>query len=161
MIKNPSHLVDHLSGALEGNVQPNSIDLRINEVFVIGSGLVLWEDGRRKLPEYTKIEPSDGWFTLSPTELYQVEFMESIQVPSGVCGITLLRSTMFKSGASGESGLYDTGYRGGVGMTISVKHPVSIQQGARVAQILFFEAQESSQYRGYYQDGYEFKETTR
>lgn len=160
MIKNPNDMVQYMrqSEGREFLVQPNSIDLRLKEVFEIGDGLELYADGSRNLPEYERIKlREDNMFNFLRLGLYQVEFEESIEMPAGVCGITLLRSTMFKSGASGESGLFDSGYKGGVGMTISTEKLVRVEKGAPIAQMVFFEAEQGSLYNGYYQDGFEFK----
>lgn len=159
MIKNPKRLEEYIVQSKGRKIlfQPNSIDLRIDEVYVIGEGLRLSANGDRELPDYARVEADRGWFKLRSDQLYQIEFEEKVDMPLGVCGITLLRSTMFKSGASGESGLFDSGYRGGTGMTIATRKDVQIERGAPIAQMLFFESEEGSLYSGYYQNGYKFK----
>lgn len=136
-------------------VGPNSIDLHVNKVFQIDGGVTLFANGGRVLPYYSEIEPrdSDGLqlFTLHSGRTYQVEFQESVNLPLDVCGMTLIRSTMGKSGASGECSLYDSGYSGNTGMTISVNSTSTIEKGASIAQMLFFRAEASKSYDGFYQ----------
>jgi dUTP pyrophosphatase len=165
MILDPSTLLDKVlfDYDLKG-VQPNSYDLRLNRVFEIMGGLTLFADGRKVLPAYRQIEPihttqediqetpSPPFFALRTGLLYQVEFVEAVKIPSYAAAITILRSSMSKSGASGETGLYDSGYEGNCGMTISVKHGCNIQQGASVAQIVFLSADATKLYDGEYLD---------
>ncbi|WP_420716743.1 dCTP deaminase domain-containing protein [Streptomyces sp. CoH17] len=150
-------------------VRPNSIDLRVKEVYRIEAGISLYADGTRELPRYKRVEtvqwvkpPKLGpqrleqvgdvveGYTLKPDEFYQVEFMEQFSFPLGLCGMILLRSSMHKSGASGEPGLFDSGYRGGSGISISVKHESFIERGAAIAQMVFLTADAVVAYNGYY-----------
>lgn len=137
----------------KSNAQPNSYDLRTNTVYEICGGIKLYADGRKDLPQYKEIPPSQsGWYSLWPGHLYQLEFVETVEMPEELCAISVMRSSMAKSGASGEPGLYDSGYKGYCGMTVSVKHTCMIQKGAAVAQIIFMTAQTSKLYTGEYQD---------
>ncbi len=104
-------------------LQGNSIDLKVKDVFRIDGGISLYRSGKRELPEYViqNYNPVDFMYKLDPQHLYQIEFEETVALPWYLCGITLIRSSMAKSGCSGESGLYDSGYAGSTGMSVSVK----------------------------------------
>jgi dUTP pyrophosphatase len=147
-------------------IQGNSIDLRVKDVFQIDGGIVLHKNGDRELPPYRRVksfsaprvgkQTNEGpeecfYFKLEPQHLYQIEFEEQVTIPLDVCSITVLRSSMFKSGASGESGLFDSGYSGQTGMTIAVKFESLVEVGAAVAQMIFFSADAAKPYAGYYQ----------
>ena len=58
---------------------------------------------------------------------------------------------MAKSGCTGENGLFDRGYQGAGGMMVSVQAESYIEVGASIAQMLFFEADSSKLYNGFYQ----------
>lgn len=151
MILDPSHLKDIvLFNYNEKSFQPNSYDLQTWAVYEICGGVTLYADGSKELPEYRATEPEDGFFTLVPDVLYQVEAHETVKMPHNICGISIMRSSMAKSGASGEIGLYDSGYQGSLGMTVKVKHECRIQEGASIAQVLFFGAMSSHLYEGEY-----------
>lgn len=156
MILDPQSLLDYaLFDYVEDNIQPNSYDLRLNRVFQICGGIKLYADGRKELPPYRELEP-DGkegtWFQLRTGNLYQLEFLERVRIPANATAITIMRSSMSKSGASGETGLYDSGYKGNCGMTVSVKHSCHIEHKAAVAQIVFMTARSTRLYEGDYLD---------
>lgn len=146
----------YLDNYVHSNIQPNSYDLRVNRVFEIRDGLRLYANGTKELPKYHEVNPvvQGGleWFQFNPGTLYQFESYESIRLPKRVCAITILRSSMNKSGASGEIGLYDSGYEGHCGMTISVKHECMIERGASIAQLLFLKSHGNKLYAGDYLD---------
>lgn len=153
MIVDPKQLLDVvLFDYDEKNVQPNSYDLRTDTIFEIQGGVTLYADGSKDLPTYRPLTAPGGFFTLWPDTLYQVEAFERVEVPDDLCGISIMRSSMAKSGASGEVGLYDSGYKGSLGMTVRVKHQCRIQHKASIAQVLFFNASSSRLYEGIYQD---------
>lgn len=139
------------------NIQPNSIDLTVDKIYTMSGTLVLYKDTiKRKLPEYTPLKTFEyeglEMYKLEPGQRYQVEFKEQLKLPNDVCSITLVRSSMAKSGCTGENGLFDSGYQGGTGMMVSVQDISYIQVGASIAQMLFFETEASKLYDGYYQN---------
>ena len=154
-VLDPQTCIQYLDNYDLENVQPNSYDLRVSKFFEIKGGLTLHADGTKELPQYKKVQTEpywSDWFILYPNRLYQFESFEFVNLPEGVCAITILRSSMNKSGASGEIGLYDSGYKGQCGMTISVQHTCRIQRGASIAQLLFFKSEGNRLYAGDYLD---------
>lgn len=153
MIIDPSSLLEkHLFDYDPKNCQPNSYDLRTGAIFEICGGVTLYADGGKDLPQYKRVPTSQNFFTLFPGVLYQVEALERVEMPEDLCGISIMRSSMAKSGASGEIGLYDSGYKGSLGMTVRVQHLCRIEYAASVAQILFMTADTSCLYEGEYLD---------
>lgn len=165
MIVDPKTLLDkHLFEYKRENVQPNSYDLRLHKVFEIRGGIRFFANGEKQLPPYQEVHPTEGlfgypnpsppepWFILRKGVLYQLEFYETVSMPSHLAAISVMRSSMSKSGASGEPGLYDSGYIGQCGMTVSVDYQCEIQQGASVAQLIFMTANTSQLYEGEYLD---------
>lgn len=160
-----------VSAGIVQNVEPrliqgNSIDLSISKVYEIVGGLTMRKDGSRILPDYQLVDPNVmisnvkgsystfGGYELFPDKLYQVEFEQKVQLPSYICGITLVRSSMAKSGCSGENGLFDSGYSGPVGMMIKVSHLTRLEEGVAIAQMIFVRASaKKAMYKGYYQKG--------
>lgn len=154
MIVDPAELLDTvLFDYDKRNLQPNSYDLRVDKAYEIMGGIVLYADGTKELPQYRDNQPQGGWFVLWPDRLYQLEFSETVKMPPNICAISVMRSSMAKSGAAGEVGLYDSGYEGRCGMTVSVKHTCKIQRGASVAQLILIQASTSRLYNGHYLDG--------
>lgn len=148
-----------VQGHAERQIQGNSIDLTVKDVFLIQGGVVLYSDGRRELPAYSPVVPykpysleGQSWYKLEPDSLYQIEFNETVKIPDYLCGITLVRSTMAKSGCSGENGLFDSGYQGSTGMMVSVESESHIEVGASIAQMIFYRSNaRRAKYKGHYQ----------
>ena len=159
-ILNPEKVVNlgYIHQVRAEDIQPNSIDLRVLDIYEIKGNLVLFADknNRRELPEYHLIQPfpyGDGFkmYKLEPGKRYQVEFEALLDLPQDVCAITLVRSTMAKSGCTGENGLFDSGYKGACGMMIAVQAESYIEEYAPIAQMVFFGAESSKLYNGFYQ----------
>lgn len=163
-VLSPRWIVDqgYVKGFDENLIQGNSLDCRLGQVYKIDGGITLHRDGRRELPAYELVEPllypeiSQGdsfqasFYHFTPQHLYQIEFMEEVNLPNNVCGITLLRSSMAKAGVTSENGLYDSGYSGSTGMSLAVKFDSTIESQSAVAQMLFFSADSSKLYNGFY-----------
>lgn len=137
-------------------VQGNSVDLSIAFVYEIIGGLVLRQSGERTLPDYKLVEPVDLYdmtgYVLSPEKLYQVEFAQTVKIPDYLCAITLVRSSMAKSGCSGENGLFDSGYYGSVGMMVKVSHETKLEVNSAIAQMMFLRSSaKKASYKGFYQ----------
>jgi len=157
-VLNPSEVIDRgcIANFRLENVQPNSIDLTVDKVFTMSGTLVLYKDStERKLPDYTPLKTFtyEGleMYKLEPGQRYQIEFKEQLNLQGNICALTLVRSSMAKSGCTGENGLFDTGYRGGTGMMVSVQDESYIEVGASIAQMVFLEAAPSRDYNGFYQ----------
>lgn len=157
MILDPAVWVpDLLEDYDQNNIGPNSYDLRASRVFEITEGIHLYADGTRRLPPYREVQPflleGREHFKFVPGLLYQVEARETIMLTHGVCALNVMRSSMHKSGASGEIGLFDSGYSGSCGMTVSVRHESYVEKGASIFQLLCFEAESTKLYDGMYMD---------
>jgi len=158
-VLNPEEVVrkGYISKTISDRIQPNSIDLTVQNVYVISGPLILFADKetKRQLPEYNLIKPfpyeGREMYLLEPGIRYQVEFNETLSFDTSICGITLVRSTMAKSGCSGENGLFDSGYHGACGMMVSVQTPSYIEVGSSIAQMIFFSTNSSKVYNGFYQ----------
>lgn len=151
-VLNPQRLASLgvVTDLLQENISCNSIDLRIHRVYEIRGLLDLTQE-ERILPEFVEVE-FDDILELKPHKTYQVEFYEKVHLTSSLCAISILRSTLFKSGASGEVGLYDSGYSGSTGMTITPSIPLRVRKGSSIAQLLVFSCDSNKTYDGFYRD---------
>lgn len=139
----------------EEQIQPNGVDLRVEEVKLVSGRADLPREGRIQGTEVQiqKIPAKDGWFDLhSLTGNYLLEFVESISVPDGFCATIITRSSLVRVGMDIITGLWDTGFSGRLGASVRLRNPVRIQYGARVAQVMFHESVFSGhRYSGGYQ----------
>lgn len=137
------------------DVQPNSIDLKIDKVFLPQQGVFILSEEKRVhrgskelLPR--KFQDEDDWWGLQPG-FYEIVFKNEIKLPKGEAGFVIPRSTLVRNGVYLATGLYDSGYEG---MMVSGLHvttgPFYVKKGTRLAQFLLFEAETLRKYDGVY-----------
>jgi len=137
------------------DVQPNSIDLRVEKVFLPQQNVfVLSEEkrvhrGSKELPT-RRFQDEDDWWCLTPG-FYEIVFKNEIRLPKGEAGFVIPRSTLVRNGVYLATGLYDSGYEG---MMVSGLHvttaPFYLKRNTRLAQFLLFEAETLRKYDGVY-----------
>jgi len=86
-------------------------------------------------------------------ESLNVELNEIIKLPSDIYAMLYGRSSFNRKGVLIRGSVYDPGYEGQVGCTIynlSGKALI-IEEGERICQMVFFEADSAADYEGQYQ----------
>jgi dUTP pyrophosphatase len=100
------------------------------------------------------VRPVNGLYRLQPGA-YKVRFLDVVSVPPDAVGICYPRSTLLRMGIAISCAVWDPGYmgRGEALMIVANPHGAVIEQGARVAQMVFIrlESRPSSLYSGSYQ----------
>lgn len=137
------------------DVQGAGYDLKIEKLFLINSKnpAFLGTDERR-LPDLH--EAPGPAFKLAPGKYYLCLTKESVNMPKDLIAFILPRSTLFRCGVSLRTAVVDPGYRGA--LTIGIKNEGAVEfeleQGARIAQIVFSEVEGATTgYSGKYQGG--------
>jgi len=144
-----------LTNMLEGDIQPNAVDLRLDKVLAIKPVLfTIGEvDGKeQKLHRGSQeMRPdADGYFYLNPGS-YEIVMENIISVGEGEAGWVITRSTLNRNGVYITSGLYDSGYDGVMAGTLHVTGaPAKIKKGTRVGQFLLFKSESLKKYDGDY-----------
>ncbi len=145
-----SRLVSPLS---PGSVQPAGVDLSVDVVEELAGPGFLGLYGRG-IPQGRPLEAVGGAYRLGPGG-YRVRFREVVRVPLWAVGFCLPRSSLLRMGASLHCAVWDPGYegRGQALLVVYNPHGVTIEAGARVAQIVFarLEGLAASGYSGAYQ----------
>jgi len=136
-------------------VQPCGFDLSLESVEeFLGAGSVDFSNEERRLPETRKVDPSaEGWYTL-PQGVYKVVYNETVKIPLNLVALAQTRSTLLRSGAQVATAVWDPGYHGRSSSLLIVHNPhgLRLKRGARIAQLVFFEAREVEEgYKGQYQ----------
>ena len=152
-----------LTGFEEKNIQQQGVDIRIAKVNKVKGKLgVVPETGKTILPDYEPIQPLHymknegeriyGWM-LGPG-VYDIEFVEGVNIDSFHAMKPLTRSSLVRMGARIDSGLYDAGFNTEhCGAMLYVTTPVIIAVNARVAQIVCLESDEvHNLYNGQFQN---------
>lgn len=154
MIINPKYICEKniLTNTSEECIQQNGIDLRIMTI----EKLHLNWDNECTLERrsHTGRAPFLPWNTkpLLLPGIYDITFMEAIEIPNGMCAQIITRSTINRGGNFITAGLYDAGYKWVLGCMLHVHVPLRLEYWVRLAQIIFHEAQEWGLYEGIYNE---------
>lgn len=128
-------------------------DLTIKEVKQIMGGTVL-SDKTEVLP-YLEVATfaKDGKtvYNLSPGS-YSLTFEQGVKLPSNKTAFIRHRSSILRCGAIITSGVYDPGFEvDEMGGVLIATRPITIEKGARVAQIIIFDNSQAELYDGQWQ----------
>lgn len=144
-----------LRGILGENIQQQGVDVRVSEIFLVEGGGLIPERGKTQLPTSNKVSiMGDGRYHLSPG-YYEVKFVEGCDVPPNLTLHLKTRSSLVRCGSIIHSGQFDAGFNTeAMGAFLQVNIPITIEPGARLAQVLCFETasvEEEALYSGQYQ----------
>lgn len=156
MFKSGAFVAEHLGDVDPEQIQPNGVDLRLGAVLELtGSGQIT-RSGKTisdREPLDTETLTGDGdrqGYTLD-TGGYVLEYAEAVTIPEGHVGFVLPRSSLMRNGAMLNTAVWDAGYSGRGEGLLQVHNPVSLERGARVAQLVLAAADHEDRYDGEYQ----------
>jgi deoxycytidine triphosphate deaminase len=135
-------------------------DLTLKEVKRINGGIVMAD--KTIVDDYTALMPiknTDGKFIyrLEPGT-YSITFEQGIKLPTNRTAFIRHRSSVLRCGGIITSGVYDPGFAvDEMGGVLIATKSIIIEKGARVAQIIMFENQESEAYDGQFQGNKDIK----
>ena len=139
-----------------GDVQPNAIDLRVENILQVLSGTFsISEDEKHHRGSQSLTINKDGYWHLKPGT-YEIIMQGLIHLGEDEAGFVITRSTLNRNGLFITSGLYDSGYHGVMAGALHVNGgDAYIKKGTRVAQFLLWKAESLNQYDGSYGIGKE------
>ena len=82
---------------------------------------------------------------------YVVEYADRVVIPEGHVGFLYPRSSLLRNSCMLDTAVWDAGYEGRGEGLLEVHHPVELEAGARIAQLVLAEAAHESTYDGSYQ----------
>ncbi len=135
----------------KGDVQPNAVDIRLEEVEKIeSSDFVLDEiDKKHRITSKMPVQ-TDGFYVLQPGS-YKIIMKNNVEIGESEAGVVISRSSLIRNGVYLCSGLYDTGYKGSmVALMVVTSGTAKIKKGARVGQYLILESESNGTYQGNY-----------
>lgn len=138
----------------EKQIQPNGIDLRVESISVVQGVTDVPRDDHVGYQEisYDQLPVYKHRIYLEGGKSYVVNFRETISVQDGFCAIIVPRSSLLRTGTLITSALWDTGFNGKLGGVIRPLNDLKIEPGARLAQVLFLQAEfNGKRYEGRYQ----------
>ena len=158
MLLNPKRMYEqgvvYNVGDADLQIQQNGVDLRVLKIYDLTS---TGEIHRTKsvVSERKDIEPTqcaDGlWWCLKPG-YYGITFYEGVKLPAHVSAEIKVRSSLLRSGVIVKSGFFDSGFETEhAGCFLFALKEIEIEEGARVAQIVFFHSDSAKKYDGQWQ----------
>lgn len=132
-----------VKGFCDEAVQQQGIDVRIDKISSVEGAGIVPAVGKTIKAHTTNIEWLNGdseYIYLQPG-YYEVELMESCDIPKDAVLNYKTRSSLVRCGAIVHSGQFDGGFRTDkMGCFLEVLLPVSIERGARIAQAVVDES---------------------
>ncbi|MFW6384062.1 MAG: deoxyuridine 5'-triphosphate nucleotidohydrolase [Halodesulfurarchaeum sp.] len=156
MFESGAFVADHLGDLDPEQVQPNGVDLRLGAVLEwTGSGRITRSGKTVGDREPLATVPLDGdpdrqAYRLDPGG-YVLEYAEPVTIPDGHVGFVLPRSSLMRNGAMLNTAVWDAGYSGRGEGLLQVHNPLTLEEGARVAQLVLATADHEDRYDGAYQ----------
>jgi len=139
--------------ASDGQVQPAGVDLRVAEVEMLAEPGLLGVKSRI-IPRGTPVAPEGGVWRLTPGA-YRIRFLDVVEVPRDSLGLCFPRSSLLRMGAALHCAVWDPGYKGRGQALLTVYNPngITVEAGARIAQIIFIKlaGEAKGEYQGAYQ----------
>ncbi|RAW45287.1 deoxyuridine 5'-triphosphate nucleotidohydrolase [Halorubrum sp. 48-1-W] len=129
--------------------QPNGVDLTVGAVFRQTERGRIGRDGKR-VGDRSAIDPDDGAYRLD-AGTYVVRYGEPVGIPEDHVGFVLPRSTLLRNSCTLDTAVWDAGYEGVGEGRLDVGHPIDVEPGARIAQLVLARADHDGTYDGDYQ----------
>ncbi|WP_435183248.1 deoxyuridine 5'-triphosphate nucleotidohydrolase [Halobellus sp. EA9] len=163
MFRSGSFVAEHIDPVTDDQVQPNGVDLTLGDVLEPAAPGYVGREGKT-VGARESISPVDDGdvdadddvasgadvFALDPGG-YILQYAETIAIPDGHVGFLYPRSTLMRNSCMLNTAVWDAGYEGRGEGLLQVHHPVRLERGARVAQLVLAEAAHEGVYDGDYQ----------
>jgi deoxycytidine triphosphate deaminase len=149
MFRSGRFVADVLGNADDDQIQPNGVDLRLGAVYGQVEPGRIGNDGK-KVGERRELDPEEGVYRLDAGG-YVVEYADTVRIPEGHVGFLYPRSSLLRNSCMLDTAVWDAGYEGRGEGLLEVYHPVELERGARIAQLVLAEADHADTYDGTYQ----------
>ena len=172
MFESGQYVAEALGGVDAEQVQPNGVDLRLGAVFEqVEPGRVGVDDKmvgeRRELDPDSEVDGATAEegasgrdtetgandaavYRLDPGG-YVVRYADTVRIPEGHVGFLYPRSSLLRNSCMLDTAVWDAGYEGQGEGLLEVYHPVELERGVRIAQLVLARAEHRDTYDGSYQ----------
>jgi deoxycytidine triphosphate deaminase len=135
MFRSGAFVADHVSPLAEEGVQPNGVDLTVDEVLEQETPGRIGRAGKTVGERRPIDADANGLYRLDPGG-YVVQYGERVHVPAGHVGFVLPRSSLLRNSTTLDTAVWDAGYEGRGEGLLRVGHPIEIEAGARIGQFV-------------------------
>jgi dUTP pyrophosphatase len=150
MFKSGQFVAGHLGDLRDEQVQPNGVDLTLGAVFEqVDPGRI--SRGGKTVGDRRELDATDGVYRLDPGG-YVVRYAETVRIPEGHVGFLYPRSSLLRNSCMLDTAVWDAGYEGRGEGLLEVHHPIELEAGARIAQLVLADAAHEDTYEGSYQE---------
>src|SRR6056297_1326445 len=152
MYESGAFVADHVEPVSTDQVQPNGVDLTVEDVLEqVEPGRITTDGKAIGDREPVETERVDGRevFVLQPGG-YVLQYAETISIPEAHVGFLYPRSSLMRNSCMLNSAVWDAGYTGKGEGLLEVHHEVELERGARVAQLVLADAAHEDAYDGSY-----------
>jgi deoxycytidine triphosphate deaminase len=166
MFRSGAFVASQLGALDDAQVQPNGVDLTVEAVFQQRERGRITTDGkrvgdRRELDREPLADPEAdaaadraaadrSGYVLEPGG-YVLRYGETVSIPEEHVGFVLPRSSLMRNSCMLNTAVWDAGYEGRGEGLLQVHHPIELEAGARVAQLVLARAEHTGTYDGDYQ----------
>ncbi len=149
MFESGAYVAAQLGDLREGQEQPNGVDLTLARVYEQTEAGHIGVEGKT-VGDRRELEPEDDTFHLDAGG-YIVQYAETVSIPEEHVGFLYPRSSLLRNSCMLNTAVWDAGYEGKGEGLLQVHHPIELEQGARIAQLVLAEAAHEGTYDGSYQ----------
>jgi deoxycytidine triphosphate deaminase len=149
MFRSGSDVAGRVSPVTDEQVQPNGVDLTLGAVFEQVEPGRIGREGKR-IGERRELDPDGETYHLE-TGGYVVRYGETVAIPPEHVGFVYPRSSLMRNSCMLNTAVWDAGYEGRGEGLLEVHHPVELEPGARIAQLVLAAADHVGTYEGTYQ----------
>ncbi|WP_411964595.1 deoxyuridine 5'-triphosphate nucleotidohydrolase [Haloferax sp. YSMS24] len=152
MYRSGSFVAQHISPVTDEQVQPNGVDLTLDAILEQVEPGRLGRDGKT-IGERRALDVDDAdteTYHLEPGG-YVLQYAETVHIPEDHVGFIYPRSSLMRNSCMLNTAVWDAGYEGKGEGLLQVHHPIELERGARVAQIVLTDAAHEDTYDGSYQ----------
>ncbi|MFB6267072.1 MAG: deoxyuridine 5'-triphosphate nucleotidohydrolase [Halodesulfurarchaeum sp.] len=155
MFRSGAFVAEQLDAVEEAQIQPNGVDLRLERVLEQREPGYIHRDDRGigdRVPASSEVldDSERETFYLEPGG-YVAEYRETVSIPEGHVGFVFPRSSLMRNSCMLNTAVWDAGYTGRGEGLLQVHHPVELECGARIAQLVLAQADHEGLYEGSYQ----------
>ena len=158
MMKHPASSISKssLTGYEPQDIQPNAIDVRVEQIQTISSNEFSIDDDNKTHRGSEPVEVDDSGYFVLPPGSYEIVMQGLVHMGEGEAGYIITRSTLNRNGVYITSGLYDSGYHGVMAATLHVTSGIAkIKKGTAVGQFILMMSESIGMYDGDYGVGKE------
>jgi dUTP pyrophosphatase len=149
MFRSGRFVASQIASVSDEQIQPNGVDLTLGDVLEqVEPGRV--EVDGKTVGDREPVESDGDVFDLDRGG-YILQYAETISIPEDHVGFLYPRSTLMRNSCMLDTAVWDAGYEGRGEGLLQVHHPIRLERGARVAQLVLAEASHDDVYDGTYQ----------